>query len=196
MTLEALGGGGYDYLQDSTPSNPSIGDTWLDTSTDPPISKVYADLGGGGQWTTDLLDSPVSNAGASIADIESGAEDALEEDISNLSPASNSVAGQLDGGVSGGVDWASKTPKVDKVSPNGSLSISASGYLTGLFPAYPSYNVVKAEIKIDGTLLQSSMRVSYSGGATSISLLHRFDSLATISETNGENGLYISYVLD
>jgi WD40 repeat protein len=63
MTLEQLGGGGFDYLQDSAPSNPSIGETWLDTSQDPPISKVYADLGSGGQWTTDLLDSPISEAG-------------------------------------------------------------------------------------------------------------------------------------
>jgi hypothetical protein len=64
MTLESLGGG-FDDIQDSAPSNPSIGDTWLDTSQDPPISKVYADLGSGGQWTTDLLDGPVSEAGSS-----------------------------------------------------------------------------------------------------------------------------------
>lgn len=37
--------------------------------------------------------------GTSISDIEQGAEDALEEDIANLSPASNSVAGNLDGGA-------------------------------------------------------------------------------------------------
>lgn len=56
-------GGGYDDVQDTAPSNPKNGDTWLDTSTDPPVGKVYADLGSGGQWTTDLLDQPVSEVG-------------------------------------------------------------------------------------------------------------------------------------
>lgn len=63
-------GGGYDDVQDTQPSNPSIGDTWLDTSSDPPVAKVYADVGGGGSWQRedvsqtvfDRLDAPVSEA--------------------------------------------------------------------------------------------------------------------------------------
>jgi len=58
---ELIGVSGYDTVQDTAPSNPSIGDTWLDTSTDPPTGKIYADLGGGGQWTTDLLDAQISS---------------------------------------------------------------------------------------------------------------------------------------
>jgi hypothetical protein len=51
MTLEQLGGsGGFTYTQSSTPSNPSIGETWFDTSTDGGTGKIYADLGGGAQW--------------------------------------------------------------------------------------------------------------------------------------------------
>lgn len=50
---ELIGGSGYDDVQDTAPSSPSIGDTWLDTSTDPPQGKIYADLGSGGQWTAE-----------------------------------------------------------------------------------------------------------------------------------------------
>lgn len=60
---ELIGGSGYDDVQNTAPTSPSVGDTWLDTSNDPPTGKVYADLGGGGQWTTDLLDAPISSVG-------------------------------------------------------------------------------------------------------------------------------------
>lgn len=70
-------------------------------------------------------------AGTSIADIEAGAEGALEEDIANMSPASNSVAANLDGGVAA-VDWASKTQKkaYGNIGSTGTeVSVSGSGYL-------------------------------------------------------------------
>ncbi len=83
------------------------------------------------------LDAPVSGAGATQTDIETGAEKALEEDIANLSPASNSVAANLDGGVSvSAVDWASKTPNTaygsgttSFLSTSTTVSVSGSGYL-------------------------------------------------------------------
>jgi hypothetical protein len=50
MPLEALGGGGFDYVQDSQPNNPDTGETWFDSSVDNGAGKIYADLGGGAQW--------------------------------------------------------------------------------------------------------------------------------------------------
>lgn len=58
---ELIGGSGYDDVQDTAPNSPSIGDTWLDTSTDPPTGKIYGDLGSGGQWTTNQLDANISS---------------------------------------------------------------------------------------------------------------------------------------
>lgn len=43
-------GGGYDDVQDTAPSSPSIGDTWLDTSGGDVTGKIYADLGNGADW--------------------------------------------------------------------------------------------------------------------------------------------------
>lgn len=47
---ELIGGSGYDDVQDTEPSNPSIGDTWLDTSDGDAAGKIYADLGNGADW--------------------------------------------------------------------------------------------------------------------------------------------------
>jgi len=47
--LTALAGG-FDDVQDTAPSSPSIGDTWFDTSVESGAGKIYADLGGGAQW--------------------------------------------------------------------------------------------------------------------------------------------------
>lgn len=47
---ELIGGSGYDNVQNTEPTSPSIGDTWLDTSTDPPTGRIYADLGSGADW--------------------------------------------------------------------------------------------------------------------------------------------------
>ena len=75
----SLLGGEFDYVQDTAPSG-TKGQTWLDTSANPPVAYVYADLGNGGDWhrTNALdaintnLDDKVSNAGASISEIEQG----------------------------------------------------------------------------------------------------------------------------
>ena len=50
MALQPIGGGGYDYVQNTEPSSPTIGETWLDTSTNAPDEKIYADVGSGGSW--------------------------------------------------------------------------------------------------------------------------------------------------
>jgi hypothetical protein len=50
MTLEALGGGGYDFVQDAEPTDANRGDAWLDTSSNPPEVWVYADVGNGTEW--------------------------------------------------------------------------------------------------------------------------------------------------
>jgi hypothetical protein len=47
----AISGGGFDYVQTSAPSGAEAGETWLDTSVNPPEQKVY----NGSSWTlTDL----------------------------------------------------------------------------------------------------------------------------------------------
>lgn len=49
MTLNKIGGGGgADYVQDSPPGGADVGETWIDTSQDPPKQKVYD----GQQFTT------------------------------------------------------------------------------------------------------------------------------------------------
>jgi hypothetical protein len=47
---ELIGGSGYDDVQATEPSNPKIGDTWLDTSNSEATGKIYADLGNGADW--------------------------------------------------------------------------------------------------------------------------------------------------
>lgn len=47
---ELIGGSGYGDVQATEPSNPSIGDTWLDTSDGNATGKIYADLGNGADW--------------------------------------------------------------------------------------------------------------------------------------------------
>lgn len=74
--------------------------------------------------------------GTSVTDIEEGATDALETDISQMSPASNSVAANLDGGVDTGTDWSTKNAKWATFDRNVSggtydlISISGSGIVT------------------------------------------------------------------
>jgi len=136
MSLEQLSKT-VDFVQDVTPSNANDGETYLDTSQSPPRLKVFDSSVGSFIEPRSIqnLDAPVSGAGATQTDIESGAEGALEKDIVNLSPAGNSVAANLDGGVAA-VDWKSKTP--DSVfargvtaSPgfNTLVQVSGSGYV-------------------------------------------------------------------
>lgn len=152
-------------------------------------------------------------AGTSIADIEQGAEDALEEDISNMSPASNSVAGNLDGGVAA-VDWTSKTPKSDggilvNAGPNEDIiSVNGSGYLIGC-QIKGDNGIDEFRIDIDGVTIDSgTMRDrgapivnSFNTIYFSLSLFHRFNTgfaIGTGSNTGGNENISatISYVLD
>jgi len=69
MAIEALGGGGFDYVSSSTPSGAEAGETWLDLSVNPPVEKVY-DGASFVRVQSDAtvitnLDAPVSEAGAS-----------------------------------------------------------------------------------------------------------------------------------
>ncbi|AFH21518.1 hypothetical protein OSG_eHP3_00025 [environmental Halophage eHP-3] len=45
---ELIGGSGYDDVQATAPSSPSIGDTWFDESEQ--AGKIYTDFGGGADW--------------------------------------------------------------------------------------------------------------------------------------------------
>lgn len=73
----------YHYVQDTTPSEANAGDVWLDTSSDPPISKIYADVGNGLEWLQDQssnrieqnLDAKVSSAGTTQDTIADGADE-------------------------------------------------------------------------------------------------------------------------
>jgi len=126
------------------------------------------------------------------ADVQAEAEDALEKDISQMSPASNSVAANLDGGVAA-VDWSSKTPEFVFEG-----SISGSGYVTGVAVDtvfdQGDYDVT---VDIDGSEIFNttlSRKDSDEALGNSLSLLYRFESSASVSSTNG-NGV-IAVVLD
>lgn len=213
MTLVPVGQD-FQFVQSSTPSGGQSGDWWLDTSTNPPVAKVYD----GGSWVEvrtvnrvgDNLDAKVSNAGATTSDIESGAEGALEEDIANLSPASNSVAANLDGGVAA-VDWASKTPKfVEGLSNEGEIfSISGSGYMIGLNyvdNVGDKIETLQLRLDVDGSTVfspSSTPKAIYYNSSDFnthgyISLLYRFDSGFTVINDKDSDYLRVSvnYVLD
>jgi len=124
----------------------------------------------------------VSGAGATKTESEAGAEAAIEEDIVNLSPASNSVAGQLDGGVAA-VNWSSKIPQgksgnnisIPSDTLTTMLSVTGSGYL---FFARLKLNTdtgtTSGQIKIDGTVVDARLHEptvdgGNSGGGNAIS---------------------------
>lgn len=134
--------------------------------------------------------------GTSISDIEQGAEDALEEDIANMSPASNSVAANLDGGVAA-VDWSSKTSQFDEITGS-TLSVTGSGYLIGLSSDPNGGYYVEVDIDIDGTTLGNKLlHGGTSDSPHDVSLFHRFDTSLSVTETR-DNGreAKIAYVLD
>jgi len=166
MTLQQLSKT-VDFVQATTPSNANDGETYLDTSQSPPQLKVFDGSANAFVRPRSIqnLDAPVSGAGATQTDIEAGAERALEEDIANLTPASNSVAASLDGGV-GAVDWASKTPKVETGSAafsanDDSLVINGSGYLL-LVHFRGKNNSDELRFEVDGTQLVVDQRVDES----------------------------------
>lgn len=104
--------------------------------------------------------------GTSISDIEQGAEDALEEDIANMSPDTGSTADKietnLDAKVSNagqGVDWPSKTFDIGGRTESSHaaetiLNISGSGYLAAIISSADSDTWT---VEIDGgTIYQIS----------------------------------------
>jgi hypothetical protein len=136
-------------------------------------------------------------------DVQAEAEDALEKDIANMSPASNSVAGNLDGGIAA-VDWSNKTPKRLRVESGTSsdVSVTGSGYLISIAPDYPGNEEVYFTLEIDGTELfpNNPFRISFNGGngdtgASAPTFMFRFESGFTIN-TSGVGNLVVFYVLD
>lgn len=126
-------------------------------------------------------------------DVQAEVEDALEKDISQLSPAANSVAANLDGGVAA-VDWSSKTPNVEEVGSNSTVTVNGSGFLIAVASA--GNNTGGGDITIDGTEIASSIDVSSVGDfGQAIPFIFPFDSTLEVTETFGY-GLVIVYVLD
>lgn len=148
-------------------------------------------------------------------DVQAEAEDALEKDISQMSPASNSVAANLDGGVAA-VDWSSKTVNftsdfygISSANQN-AISVSGSGYIINI--SFTTKNGSDhGRIDIDGTTVYDAdvfnhMAVRYddlNGGdryQQSTSVLFRFDSGFTLGSGSNINSqltrVGVSYVLD
>jgi hypothetical protein len=97
----------YHYVQDTAPSGANAGDVWLDTSVNPPIAKIYADVGNGLEWLQDQssdriaqnLDAPVSSAGTTQNTIADGADESegrwtrLQTPLTSAQPTPISVGG-------------------------------------------------------------------------------------------------------
>jgi len=155
----------------------------------------------------------VSGAGATQSDIEAGAANALEEDISTLSPASNSVADNLDGGVAA-VDWSNKTPKVvsiNEVNLDGSqqVNVTGSGFVVGVSVAGhegQSDGTIEVSLSIDGTNLGiiaggqgGEISDQYGPSGSGLGLLHRFGSSFNVTaSTSGSADVIvgIAHVID
>lgn len=76
MGLETLGGGGFDYVQSSTPTGAKSGESWLDESETPPAPKIFADVGGGGSWVR-------NEVAQTILDIDFQSRQAFDEILFN-----------------------------------------------------------------------------------------------------------------
>jgi hypothetical protein len=128
-------------------------------------------------------------------DVQAEAEDALEKDISQMSPAANSVADNLDGGVAA-VDWSSKTPEIVYTRTEGYgpiVSVSGSGYITGI--RYDSDTPREVNVHIDGDQKYDTSGYDAEGSA----LLHRFESsfeLQKPESTTDHTVVIVGYVLD
>jgi hypothetical protein len=145
MVLQAIGGG-YDYVQDTAPTSPSIGDTWLDTSTDPPTGKVYADLGGGGQWTTNLLDTQVSSRSSHSDPDPNGHIDAP---VSQAGASTDSLFGSNTKEVA-----SAQVVQFSDQGPAQLVSVSGSGVLKaihGYIESSSSVSATNIRLSIDGS---------------------------------------------
>lgn len=176
----------YHYVQDTPPASANSGDVWLDTSVNPPVAKIYADVGSGLEWLVDQssdriaanLDAPVSEAGQ-------------------------------------GVDWSTKTVEFFGDSGLGGdiVSVSGSGYILNIVATNVFVDTGPAiRVEVDGSAIldrdvavqiDAAMRLDadhtyQDGGVFDLSGPIRFDSGFTVSETRGFRDIATSgvFVLD
>lgn len=175
MTLQELGGGVYDYAQGSTPSGAEAGETWLDTSVNPPQGKAYD----GSSWL----------AVESVQKILNNVDTAVSSRSSHSDPDPNGYIDMAISNAGGGVDWASKTPKAFVVDGSKN-SVSGSGYFLGATNTIVSGDA-EIILTIDGT---TKINDRYFEEA-SLSTIFRFESSFSLEETNFSDVL-AWYVLD
>jgi len=96
------------------------------------------------------------------------------------------------------VDWSSKTAKIEEIDPTKALNVSGSGYLTGVMSSAGGTTRVTTSVFIDGTALHSAVpfQLSEDNSATSLPLLHRFDSSLKVEEQTGVGPMVIGFLLD
>jgi hypothetical protein len=138
-------------------------------------------------------------------DVQAEAEDALEKDISQMSPASNSVAANLDGGVSA-TDWLAKTPESAHVAAGNTFSVSGSGVLLSLaVPTGNADDVVQFRssdtpaLEIDGVELTTNFDNGYFYvySQSPTFFYWPFNSSLKIGPYSGKTyGVNITYLLD
>jgi len=134
-------------------------------------------------------------------DVQAEAEDALEKDISQMSPAANSVADNLDGGVAA-VDWASKTPKIAEVSPDNTLTIDGSGFLLALMPRESGTNATvgfnSPKLSIDGeNVISNVTNEQFDLNDNTLNLFFRFEtSIGIFNRSGSATEVLVVYVLD
>jgi len=182
MTLVPLGG--FDFVQSSTPSSPSDGQTWLDTSVSPAVPKAYDAGAASFVPFSSVHDDPDPNGNISNLDTTVSSRSSHgDPDPNGYLDAPISDAGQ-------GVDWASKTPKHTETNSfhdsSQIVSVSGSGYIITVIPDGTS--AVSWEIDSSGTIFRTV-------DGKSITLFHRFES-GFVAYDNSSGNSDVSYVLD
>lgn len=193
MTIESLAGGGFDFVQPTVPSTPELGETWLDTSVNPPIRRVY---NGSNFVRVDSDDTIATNLDQKVSNVSGGV------DWSSKTPASALTQSVL---VSSGTN-------------QDLITISGSGYILGAtfgvnknapgaFVRIVADGTVAAEAEIT-TFAKQNPRLNIfdtsntnSSSARRFAALYRFDSSASInvdnqSSTDVRLGASIAHVLD
>jgi hypothetical protein len=113
----------------------------------------------------------------------------LDADVSSRSSHS---AADVFNNVSGGVDWASKTPKV---SGSDGPTVSGSGYLTSV--VFVATDNATVDVTIDGTTTSLFVTgASTSPTPYSFKFLHRFETGFSISNPSNIDSTGVTYVLD
>lgn len=170
----------YQFIQDTEPSNAKQSDWWLDTSANPPKSKVYDGNAFVGPQSVDFVDERVSNAGASSTDITN----AVWSDDTQHGPSDLKAQA---------VDWSSKTPKSFDLTNSGSNTVSGSGYLISVgYEYYQNNELFEFSVTIDSNTIISNKESN-----SAHSFFHRFDSeLKVETFNNATAGVIVNYVLD